>query len=191
MVKNTGKASDTSLDNPVYTFHDVSTTWEDAKAKCEENGAHLVTLETTKEWNCLVEIIKEKVKKCKNPTDLLIGLRKGVDGDWKGTIDKETSIVELITEKEKPSNFTHWYIGLRKENGNWQWRGAVESGNSGGSVTNEDSRWQPHEPSDTTGEECGEINSEYPAGVYGHFNNVKCNFLYSLKNPRGYICEKS
>ena len=166
-----------------YTFGDVSTTWEDADKKCKEMGAHLVTMETTDEWNSVVEIIKQKINQ--SDSDVDIGLRKG-NGEWEIETAESNAVVDLITGKPaklKSSPFTHWYIGLRKKNGNWQWSG-------GQTVSSSDDRWQSHEPSDSTGEDCGEINAEYPKGVYGHFNNVRCDSKYSAYH-RGYICEKN
>ena len=144
-----------SGDNPVnncYTFHDVDSTWEEARDACRKKGAHLVTMETTEEWNKVKSFIAEKVA--------------------------------------KDNSYTHWYIGLRKESGTWKW---TEAGSPGVVVATDDSRWQPREPS-TKGavEDCGEINSEYPQNVYGHFNNVKCHGKYQAQvklEPRGYICE--
>ena len=148
-----------NLKDSPYTFHDVSTTWQEAKRACQKMGSHLVTMETTAEWKALVKYIKSRVKKSKQ-------------------------------------SFTHWYIGLRKDmtvEGAqiWRWTEVISKG---GHVASEgsgkDSRWQPNEPSDSTGEDCGEINAEYPRGFYGYFNNVKCDSKYPSSNPRGYICEK-
>ena len=146
--------------NNCYTFHDLDSTWEEARNACLDMGAHLVTLETTEEWNKLKGFIAEKVKNSKR--------------------------------------FTHWYIGLRKKSGTWRW---TEASSPGVAVATDDSRWQRNEPSTVPKvpeENCGEINSEYPAGVYSHFNNVRCNVKYHAEKtdvygrplpPRGYICE--
>ena len=153
-----GSSSSGSAVNKCFSFHDVDSTWEEARVSCLKMGAHLATLETTEEW--------EKVK-------------------------------SLIAGHVKMSgSFTHWYIGLRKESGTWKW---TEAGSPGVVVAADDDRWQPIQPSVGSPEEnCGEINAEYPPGVYGHFNNVRCNVKYQATittgdgkpfPPRGYICE--
>lgn len=182
MPKRNTKAVDDTVAGR-YKFGDVSTTWEDAEKKCKEIGAHLVTMETKSEWESIVNLIKQKINQ--SDGDVFIGLRKG-NGEWDiEAAEESNAVVEIIPGKPenlKSTPFTHWYIGLRKENGNWQWK-------TGNTISDDDDRWQPHEPSDTTGESCGEINAEYPKGVYGHFNNVRCTRKYSSKYPRGYICE--
>lgn len=136
-----------------YSFHDVDGTWQEARDACG-NGTHLVTMETTEEWEVVKRLISQKVK--------------------------------------KSGSFTHWYIGLRYEGRRWKW---TEAGNPGVTVDIRDSRWQPHEPSSGNSarnrypEACAEINSEYPQGTFGHFNNVKCDEKPSTSHPRGYICE--
>ena len=133
-----------------YTFHDVDSTWNEAKKACRDVGGHLVTMETTAEWNKVKGIIANKVK--------------------------------------KSGSYTHWYIGLSKVGGTWKW---IDAGSPGTTVATDDSRWQPREPSDTAGEDCGEI--WYPnTGTQGHFNNIHCNSKYQAQRktlPRGYICE--
>ncbi|XP_078354805.1 C-type lectin domain family 4 member D-like [Oculina patagonica] len=75
-----------SSENPVnncYTFHDVDSTWEEARDACREMGAHLVTFETTEEWNNVRKFIREKVEK--GDSDYVhwyIGLRKE-SGTWR------------------------------------------------------------------------------------------------------------
>ena len=109
------------------------------------------------------------------------------------TTDEWNKVRGFIAEKVKKSgSHTHWYIGLRKESGAWKWT------ESGLTVATNDNRWQRHQPSTNNPEEkCAEINSEHPAKMYGHFNNVRCNVKYAQKTdvynkplpPRGYICE--
>ena len=74
-------------DNPVdncYTFHDTDSTWEEARDACRKMGAHLVTMETTEEWNTVKSLIAEKVAKDNSYTHWYIGLRKE-SGTWKWT----------------------------------------------------------------------------------------------------------
>ena len=76
-----------SSDNPVnncYTFHDVDSTWEEASKACREMGAHLVTLETTEEWNKLKNFIAEKVAEDSSYTHWYIGLHRE-SGTWRWT----------------------------------------------------------------------------------------------------------
>ena len=96
---------------------------------------------------------------------------------------------KFLTEKAKETgSYTHYYIGLRRENGAWKW---IEAGAPGVTVATDDSRWQWAEPSNARAEDCGEINSYY-LNRYGRFNNVRCDRNYKaqlVKEPRGYICE--
>ena len=133
-----------------YTFFDVDSTWDEAYDACRGMMAHLVTMETSDEWN--------KVK-------------------------------GFLTEKAKETgSYTHYYIGLRRENGLWKW---AEAGSPGVTVATGDSRWQQGQPSGHPDEHCAEINSYY-LRKYGRFNNVECDFKYQATgntDPRGYICE--
>ena len=70
--------------NNCYTFHDVDSTWDEARDACRDMGAHLVTMETTDEWNKVKGFIAEKVKKSGSYTHWYIGLRKESDM-WKWT----------------------------------------------------------------------------------------------------------
>ncbi|XP_078352624.1 snaclec salmorin subunit A-like [Oculina patagonica] len=77
-------ASSSSPVNNCYTFHDIDSTWDEARDACREKGAHLVTLETTAEWNKLKSFIAEKVANDGSYTHWYIGLRK--EGEtWKWT----------------------------------------------------------------------------------------------------------
>jgi hypothetical protein len=67
-----------------YTFHDVDSTWNEAKKACRDVGGHLVTMETTDEWNKVKGFIAEKVKNSGSYTHWYIGLRKE-SGTWKWT----------------------------------------------------------------------------------------------------------
>ena len=70
--------------NDCYTFHDVDSTWEGARDACRDMGAHLVTMETTGEWNKVKSLIAEKVKKTGSYNYWYIGLREE-SGTWKWT----------------------------------------------------------------------------------------------------------
>ena len=59
MTEGSSSASDV---NNCYTFHDVSSRWNEARDACRDMGAHLVTMETTAEWNKVKALIAEKVK---------------------------------------------------------------------------------------------------------------------------------
>ena len=77
-----GSSTSASTLNSCYTFHDVDSTWEEADRACKEMGAHLVTMETTDEWNKVKSLIKEKVKNSDSYTHWYIGLRHE-SGTWK------------------------------------------------------------------------------------------------------------
>ncbi|XP_078363660.1 CD209 antigen-like [Oculina patagonica] len=88
LISHLSEAQDSSSsDNPVnncYTFHDVASTWDEAREACRKIGAHLVTMETTEEWNKVKSFIAEKVQESKSYTHWYIGLRK--EGEtWKWT----------------------------------------------------------------------------------------------------------
>ena len=143
-------SSSSSTRKGCYTFHDVDSSWKGARDACRNRGAHLVTMETTKEWNTVKGFLTEKAK--------------------------------------ETGSYTHYYIGLRRENGKWKW---IEAGGPRVTVATSDSRWQTGEPSNTASEDCAEINSYY-LSRYGRFNNVRCDRKYKaqmLREPRGYICE--
>ncbi|KAL9950249.1 hypothetical protein ACROYT_G042724 [Oculina patagonica] len=79
MKANTQAQDSSSSDNPLnncYTFYDVDSTWEEARDACRKIGAHLVTMETTEEWNKVKSFIEEKVTKSGSYTHWYIGLRK-------------------------------------------------------------------------------------------------------------------
>ena len=74
----------TSDVNNCYTFHDVDSTWNEARDACRDMGAHLVTMETNDEWNKVKGFLAEKVAKTGSYTHYYIGLRKE-SGTWKWT----------------------------------------------------------------------------------------------------------
>ena len=83
-ISVTKGSSSASNVNNCYTFHDVASTWNEARDACRDMGAHLVTMETTDEWNKVKGLIKEKVKEVDSFYHYYIGLsRKG--GMWKWT----------------------------------------------------------------------------------------------------------
>ncbi len=105
------------------------------------------------------------------------------------TEEKWKNIRKIIKERvaKGDSDYVHWYIGLRKENGTWRW---VGEGSPGVSITDK-FPWQKGEPNTKHGvENCGEINASYQ-GQDGYYNNVKCNHVYWYPVSRGYICEKT
>ena len=50
-----------SNENNCYTFHDVDSTWNEARDACRDMGAHLVAMETTDEWNKVKGFLADKV----------------------------------------------------------------------------------------------------------------------------------
>ena len=70
--------------NNCYTFHDVDSTWDEARDACRDMGAHLVTMETTDEWNKVKGFIADKVTETGSYNHYYIGLRKE-SGTWKWT----------------------------------------------------------------------------------------------------------
>ena len=70
--------------NSCYTFHDVDSTWNEARNACRDMGAHLVTMETTDEYNKVKGLIAKRVKKGGSYTHYYIGLKKE-SGTWKWT----------------------------------------------------------------------------------------------------------
>ena len=120
-------------------------------------------------------------KACRDERAQLVTME--TTAEWNNVTDL---LKTLLTE---PGGFTHYYIGLRKENGMWKW---TEAGSPGVTVAADDRRWQKDEPNNDPREDCAEINSFY-RNEYGHFNNVECDFNYHQAGgntaPRGYICE--
>ena len=77
-------SASSSAVNDCYTFHDVDSTWNEARKACREMGAHLVTMETTAEWTKVKGFIANKVTETGSYTHYYIGLRKE-SGTWKWT----------------------------------------------------------------------------------------------------------
>ena len=67
-----------------YTFHDIDSTWTEARDSCRNVGAQLVTMETTEDWEKLKDFLKDKVKETGSYTHYYIGLRRE-GGKWKWT----------------------------------------------------------------------------------------------------------
>ena len=59
-----------------YTFHDVDSTWDEARDACRGMMGHLVTMQTTDEWNKVKGLLIEKAKETGSYTHYYIGLRK-------------------------------------------------------------------------------------------------------------------
>ncbi|XP_078345154.1 L-selectin-like [Oculina patagonica] len=92
-------SSDNSVNNR-YTFHDVDSTWKEARNACRENGTHLVTFETTKEWKNMNNLIKERVDKGdSNYTHWYIGLRNE-SGTWRW-VGAGTSCVSITEDDHR------------------------------------------------------------------------------------------
>ena len=81
-ISATEGSSSASDVNDCYTFHDVDSTWNEARAACREMGAHLVTMETVDEWKKVKGFVKEKVKETGSFELYYIGLHKE-NGAWK------------------------------------------------------------------------------------------------------------
>lgn len=45
--------------NNKYTFYNTALSWEDANKWCENNGGHLVTIESEAEWNAVSDLLKQ------------------------------------------------------------------------------------------------------------------------------------
>ena len=73
-----------SNENNCYTFHDVESTWNEARGACRDMGAHLVTMETTDEWNKVKGFLADKVTETGSYSHYYIGLQKE-SGAWKWT----------------------------------------------------------------------------------------------------------
>ena len=84
MVYAVESSASSSAVNDCYTFHDVDSTWNEARKACREMGAHLVTMETTDEWNKVKGFLADKVTETGSYTHYYIGLRKE-SGTWKWT----------------------------------------------------------------------------------------------------------
>ena len=85
--------------NNCYTFHDVDSTWTEARDACHDMGAHLVTMETIDEWNKVKGFIAEKVKEAGSYTHYYVGLRKE-GGIWKWT-EGETPDVTVAADDSR------------------------------------------------------------------------------------------
>ena len=70
--------------NNCYTFHNVDSTWNEARDACQDMGAHLVTMETIDEWNKVKGFLAKKVTETGSYTHYYIGLRRE-SGTWKWT----------------------------------------------------------------------------------------------------------
>ena len=77
---------DCSASNEIncYTFHDVDSTWNEARDACRDMGAHLVTMETTDEWSKVKGFLADKVTEPGSYSHYYIGLCKE-SGTWRWT----------------------------------------------------------------------------------------------------------
>ena len=92
-------SSNASNVNNCYSFHDVNSTWHEARAACLSMGTHLLTIETPEEHDKVSEFIVEKVKEDGSFTHYYIGLRKE-GGTWKWT-EGETPGVTVATDDSR------------------------------------------------------------------------------------------
>ena len=91
-----------------YTFHDTDVTWMQAETACLNMNAHLVTMETNKEWETVKKLIKEKVGDSLAKQHWFIGLRKlndawtwiEPDGVTRGTV----AVTDSRWQTDEPSN---------------------------------------------------------------------------------------
>ncbi|XP_068721164.1 snaclec A6-like [Montipora capricornis] len=109
-ISHLPKAVDCSASNVnnCYTFHDVDSTWDEAREACRDMGAHLVTMETTDEWNKVKGFIADKVTETGSYTHYYIGLRKE-SGTWKWT-EAGSPGITLATDDSR------WQIGQPSSN---------------------------------------------------------------------------
>ena len=77
---------DCSASNEIncYTFHDVDSTWNEARDACRDMGAHLVTMETTDERSKVKGFLADKVTEPSSYSHYYIGLCKK-SGTWRWT----------------------------------------------------------------------------------------------------------
>lgn len=93
-----GSASEDSsdileFDGHSYKFYDDSMSWEDAKAFCEEQGGHLVTITSEEEQNAVYQYVSQF----------------GIDADiWIG-----------ISDIESEGDWSHWVTGEEVTYTNW------------------------------------------------------------------------
>lgn len=93
-----GSASEDSsdileFDGHSYKFYDDSMSWEDAKAFCEEQGGHLVTITSEEEQNAVYQYVAQF----------------GIDADiWIG-----------ISDVESEGDWSHWVTGEEVTYTNW------------------------------------------------------------------------
>jgi len=102
-ISATEGSSSASDVNDCYTFHDVESTWNEARDACHDMGAHLVTMETTDEWNKVKGFIKEKVKETDSFTHYYIGLQKE-SGMWKWTEGRSPGATVAIDDSRWQSS---------------------------------------------------------------------------------------
>ena len=99
--------------NDCYTFHEGDSKWSEARDACRDMGAHLVTMETTAEWNKVKALIAEKVKES-TYTHYYVGLRKE-GGKWKWTEGETPSLIVAETDsrwqKNEPSGYRYESCG--------------------------------------------------------------------------------
>ena len=112
--------------NNCYTFHDVDSTWNEARDACRNMGAHLVTMETTEEWNKVKGFIAEKVKERGSYSHWHIGLSKEKRSNlWKWTEAGSPGVTvrrwDSRWQRNQPSDYRDtrevcgeiWYPGIQ------------------------------------------------------------------------------
>ena len=90
-----------------YEFFDRDVTWEQARDACHSIEAHLVTMNTTAEWERVRAAIRTKVAGDTTNQQWYIGLRR-VDGTWTwqepaGLIRGTVAVNDRRWEYDEPS----------------------------------------------------------------------------------------
>ena len=99
------------------------------------------------------------------------------------SIEEENERI-FLKEIIKNLKTVKYYIGLKKNQGEWRW---LRNGNSV-NVSKGQPPWSPHEPSGIPGQDCSTIYGNYFETHLGLFDDLSCS--HRAKDA-GYICERA
>lgn len=102
--------SRTQYNKHTYDLYEINTTWELAKAFCEEKGGHLVTITSQEEHDLLNELTSSN--------NTWIGGYLDADSTWKWVTDEAFEFTSWITGEPNNTNGNEIYIGTYTD-GNW------------------------------------------------------------------------